>query len=185
MKVINLFGGPGSGKSTLASGVFSLLKLHGVNCELITEFAKDLVWEKRKKTLENQTYILGKQHHKIWRIPKSIEIVVTDSPIVQGILYIDKSDSTMIDFTIKKFNEFDNINYFLNRVKPYNPDGRNQTENEAKELDSDIIKLIKSCILEYKILDGDYKSINKIVADILQLLGYGKPKIFLSNMNIY
>ena len=44
---VNLFGGPGIGKSTTAAGVFNLLKLHGIETELITEFAKDLVWEER------------------------------------------------------------------------------------------------------------------------------------------
>ena len=44
---VNLFGGPGTGKSTTSAAVFSLLKMHGVNAELITEFAKDLTWEKR------------------------------------------------------------------------------------------------------------------------------------------
>ena len=54
----NIYGGPGSGKSTSAAGVFSLLKTHGVNAELVTEFAKDLVWEGRDVTLDNQPYIL-------------------------------------------------------------------------------------------------------------------------------
>lgn len=41
MKVINLFAGPGSGKSTTCAGVFSKLKLAGVNCEMALEYAKD------------------------------------------------------------------------------------------------------------------------------------------------
>lgn len=44
--VINLFGGPGSGKSTGAAYIFSQLKMKGINCELITEYAKDKTWEK-------------------------------------------------------------------------------------------------------------------------------------------
>lgn len=43
--VINLFGGPSAGKSTLAAGVFYNLKCMGINCELITEYPKDKVWE--------------------------------------------------------------------------------------------------------------------------------------------
>ncbi len=55
--VVNLFGGPSAGKSTTAAGVFALLKLHDLRSELVTEFAKDLTWEKREKTLNNQYYI--------------------------------------------------------------------------------------------------------------------------------
>ena len=40
--IINLFGGPGTGKSTGAAYIFAKLKMCGVNCELITEFAKDM-----------------------------------------------------------------------------------------------------------------------------------------------
>ena len=42
--VVNLYGAPGSGKSTGAAYIFAKLKMLGVNCELITEFAKDKVW---------------------------------------------------------------------------------------------------------------------------------------------
>jgi adenylylsulfate kinase-like enzyme len=43
LHVINLFGGPGTGKSTLAAALFTDLKMKGINAELVTEFAKDLV----------------------------------------------------------------------------------------------------------------------------------------------
>jgi ABC-type glutathione transport system ATPase component len=52
--MVNIYGGPGCGKSTTAAGVFTLLKIHKIDCELVTEFAKDLTWENRHKTLENQ-----------------------------------------------------------------------------------------------------------------------------------
>lgn len=41
--VINLIGGPGSGKSTTAAGLFFRMKSMGVRCELVTEYAKELV----------------------------------------------------------------------------------------------------------------------------------------------
>ena len=45
MLVVNLFGAPGAGKSTGAAYIFSQLKMAGINAELVTEFAKDKVWE--------------------------------------------------------------------------------------------------------------------------------------------
>ena len=48
-KVINLFGNPGSGKSTVAAYLFSELKSRGLEVELVTETAKDLVWDEDRK----------------------------------------------------------------------------------------------------------------------------------------
>jgi adenylate kinase family enzyme len=65
MKVINLFGGPGSGKSTLAAGLFERMKIQGLSVELVTEYAKDMVWERRGNILDDQLYILAKQHRRL------------------------------------------------------------------------------------------------------------------------
>lgn len=51
--VVNLFGQPGAGKSTLAAYTFAKLKMMNVNCELVTEFAKDKTWEKNFTVLSN------------------------------------------------------------------------------------------------------------------------------------
>lgn len=51
--VCNYFSGPGAGKSTLAAATFAKLKMLGVNCELVTEFAKDKTWEKNFTVLSN------------------------------------------------------------------------------------------------------------------------------------
>ena len=48
-RVVNLFAGPGSGKSTTASGLFHLLKLDNKKTELVTEYAKDAIYEQREK----------------------------------------------------------------------------------------------------------------------------------------
>lgn len=45
MLVINLFGGPSTGKSTTAAEIFVYLKKKKINCEYITEYAKDKTWE--------------------------------------------------------------------------------------------------------------------------------------------
>ena len=49
-KVLNLYGGPGVGKSTGAAYIFSMLKLAGINCELVREYAKELVGAEDKDT---------------------------------------------------------------------------------------------------------------------------------------
>ena len=44
-KIINIFGNPGSGKSTIAAYLFTALKSRNIEVELVTETAKDLVWD--------------------------------------------------------------------------------------------------------------------------------------------
>ena len=53
MIVVNFYAPPGYGKSTFAALVFSKLKMLGVNCELVSEFAKDMVWEEDYVALAN------------------------------------------------------------------------------------------------------------------------------------
>ena len=49
--VVNLFGSPSAGKSTTATGLFHQLKLKGINCEYVSEFAKHVVWQENFNTL--------------------------------------------------------------------------------------------------------------------------------------
>jgi hypothetical protein len=169
--VINLFGGPGISKSTTAAGIFSLLKLHGVDCELVTEFAKDLTWEERQKTLKNQIYIFGKQNHRLWRLNNHVDIIITDSPLLLSLVYDDGSLSGLTQLIKQSVDLYTNYNFLLKRVKPYNPNGRSQTEEQAREID-DKIKVMLDVYANdsYKKIDGDHTAINKITANILNSL---------------
>ena len=89
MLVVNLFGAPGAGKSTGAAYIFSRLKLAGINAELVTEFAKDKVWEESKAVFQNQAYIFGKQYFRISRVQDKVDVVITDSPILLSPFYTD------------------------------------------------------------------------------------------------
>lgn len=141
MIVANLYGGPGTGKSTMAARVFSELKELGYNAELVTEYAKDLTWQKSTYVLGNQIHIFGEQQHRLWRLKEGVDIVVTDSPLPQGLLYCNPSD-TFVKLVMEEFHKFQNINVSLRRVKAYNPKGRNQTLDEAKLLDLQIKTLV-------------------------------------------
>lgn len=169
--VVNIFAGPGAGKSTTAAAVFSLLKIHDVNAELITEFAKDLTWEERHRTLSNQYYIWGKQHHRMWRLRDQVDIMVTDSPLILSLIYGVEKPACFNETVLNSFNEFDNINYFLLRMKKFNSKGREQSEKEAIELDNDISMMLGQHNLKFKAVSGDYLGINDIVKQVLRRLG--------------
>lgn len=142
--VINLFGAPGSGKSTGAAYIFSQLKLRDVNVEYITEFAKDMTWQHNAKALEDQVYMLGETYHKVFACRDQVDVIILDSPILLA-LYYNKDPSLGEPFrqlVVNLHNKFDNINFFVNRVKKYNPVGRSQTEEESDAVKHGLLKLL-------------------------------------------
>jgi len=137
MKVINFFGGPGCGKSTLAALTFSHLKLKGVNVELVTEFAKDLVWEDRDLT--NQIFIFANQLHRLDRLRGKVDYAVIDSPLPLSIIYNKRGGSGLFERLINEvFHEFDNINFFVVRTKPFMSAGRAHNYEESLAIDREI-----------------------------------------------
>lgn len=134
--VVNLFGGPGAGKSTMAASVFANLKNRGFNVELVTEYAKELVYSSRTAEMKDQVYMLAKQHKRIADIAKyqKVPLVITDCPIMLGMAYSGHLSyyEELHALTVALANEFHNFNVFVKRTKAYNPSGRTQTEDEAK-----------------------------------------------------
>jgi tRNA uridine 5-carbamoylmethylation protein Kti12 len=145
--VINLFGGPGTGKSTLAARIFSELKIRGFLCELITEYAKDKIWEQSLSVLKDQIYIFGKQQHRQFIVKHKVDIIITDSPIPL-ILYYSKYDSYIFKkLVLEIYNSYNNLNYLLSRSDEivYNKIGRNESLSEAIIAD----KGIEDILLNY------------------------------------
>lgn len=182
MKVINVFGGPGMGKSTTAAGLFYLMKKNKLNCEYVTEYAKDLVWEKRFNVLiEDPLSLLTEQHRRIDRLKDKVDYVVTDSPILLSAVYAnhyqaDKKDlgnNGLYHFnklTVELFNKFDNYNYFLVHTKKinYQSEGRTQaSEMEALERDEDIFNYLVGNEIQFQIMEGnEEESLNKVWKEI-------------------
>ena len=172
MYVVNLFAQPGAGKSTGAAYIFAKLKMAGVNAELITEFAKDKVWEENKEVFKNQAYIFGKQYYKMSRCKDKVDVLVTDSPLLLSILY--NNDETLgepfNEVVSNVFSSFNNLNYWINRVKPYNPKGRNQSEEEADNLIPILKDILKDYNVRYRVYDGIEEDYDKIVNEVFLCL---------------
>lgn len=141
--VVNLIGGQGSGKSTMMANLFAWLKWHNVDCEMCTEFAKELVWEERKETFKDELYIFAKQNHRLFRCNGKVDVIITDRPLIMSavynMVYGDSEDvhwNGVYEHLVNEtFDKYNNFNVFLERVKPFNPNGRNETEEQAKEFD--------------------------------------------------
>lgn len=170
MKVVNLFAPPGSGKSTTAAGVFYDLKTAGINAELTGEYAKDLVWSGRFRTLTDQLYVFGKQHHRVFRLKEDVNVAVVDSPILLGLAYASEYPQFFRDTVNWAFNQYDNINFYINRVKPYNPKGRNQTAEESDAKGQEIKDILSEFNISYITVDGNQSGRDTIVSEVLKSL---------------
>ena len=167
--IVNFYRGPGCGKSTMAAAVFAELKWAGVNCELVTEYAKTKVWEESFRVFESQMFVSANQIYNIATVAKHVDLIITDSPILLGTAYSD-GDVLLNELIKKEYHKYDNVNIFLNRVKKYVGVGRIQTEEQAIEKDKEIKRILLETHEPYTILDGSRQSVNGIV---MMLLGQG------------
>lgn len=173
LKVINMWAAPGVGKSTTTAGLFNLMKVKGFSVEMVTEYAKDLTYAKNYGDLRHQLAILGEQDRRLRRLVGQTEWVITDSPLPLGVAYMTPEYLMWLpQATRAAFDRYDNYDFYLRRVKPYSTQGRNQTEEEARSLDTTIHMLFLShrTYEQSAELDGDQLAPH-VIARHLGLIG--------------
>lgn len=173
MIVVNLFGGPGAGKSTGAAYVFAKLKMAGVNAELVTEYAKDVVWDEAEIPLQNQAYVFGNQSYRISRLVGKVDVAVTDSPVLLSCHYGKNEPEVFKQTVLAKFNENANMNYIIQRVKKYNPIGRIHSEEESNQIGNELFSLLSKYGIPFTTLAGTQASYDAIVEEVLDALKEG------------
>lgn len=165
---INLYGGPGAGKSTTAAQLFAELKRDGQSVELASEYVKTWAYQDREVKAFDQIYLLGKQMNYEYRfISHGVKNVVTDSPVFLSYVYAKKFfgnvgiHEPMLEIIKAYERENPSLNIVLERGdKPYDPNGRWQTHDEAKEIDSLIRDELEERHIEYYLCD--YKNFDEI-----------------------
>ena len=162
-KVINFFAGPGAGKSTTAAGVYSLMKQRGLGAELVTEAAKDATWEEHKFLLSQQVSLFAEQLRRQTRLIGKREVIVTDSPILLPALVYNTGWENLAALAWEAWDKFDNINFFIRRSKPYDTEGRRETEYEAKEKDQKSLDMLIAHAVPFTIIDSDKAGIESVV----------------------
>lgn len=165
MKAINLHAGPGTGKSTTAAGLFALMKHEGYKVELVTEYAKELCYEGTLAGAD-QIDIFVEQWRRMRRLEGQVDYVITDSPLMFSLIYHEpkSGEGWYRDAVLHAYNQFDNFNVFLRRVKPYQAFGRLQDEDGARELDERIHSM-PLIAWDYEV-DGDRHAAQRILAKI-------------------
>lgn len=168
MKVINLWAGPGAGKSTTAAGLFHLFKVNDHKAELVTEYAKDLVYEKR--SLDDQLMILAEQNRRLRRLAGVVDWVITDSPIPLTLAYTKPPfDRPWFAAAVEEvFNLYDNYNVIIRRTKPFQTYGRAHDEAQSRTLDENITELARRVTRRGLIhCDGDQQAPASLYAALL------------------
>lgn len=155
MKVINLWGAPGAGKSTVAAGLFYKMKVAGYKVELVTEYAKDVVWDNRDDLLKDQLYLLAKQNRKLERLRGKVDWCITDSPVLLVLAYMPELYySHFNSLTYDVWNSYTNLNYLLERNHEYKRDGRMQTEEESRIIDEKILDIFSEYDQAYSVINS-------------------------------
>lgn len=144
LKVVNLWAGPGAGKSTTAAGLFNLMKTLGLRVELVTEFAKDMTYERNFGSLTNQLHVLAQQDWRLRRLVGEVDWAITDSPLPLGEAYMTPEYQDWLPAAIEgAYERYDNFDFRIVRKKPYAKFGRSQSEPAAIALDITIKDLFE------------------------------------------
>lgn len=175
--MVNFYAGPSSGKTTAALELTAALKKAGYNVEYVSEYAKELVLENRTVELNDQKHVTDEQYRRFDRIRDSADVIVTDSPILLGLVYGDGIIDAGYAKQIRSYyDSFDNFNMLITRPKDatFQTEGRVHDEKQSIELDGKI----KSMLDTQGVFYGSYKrdDIAKTVERIGQTYArlYGK-----------
>lgn len=165
-KHICLFGGPGCGKSTAAAGLFSRMKIEGYDVEMVTEFAKDLVYSKDFMTLSDQIMVLAKQHHHWFKLNDQVEYTVSDAPFLLSAIYSQEKErfpkGSFDLFVVEMFKAYDTINIFIERPEDFQENGRKHDIEESLVLDKRIKGLLNDNGIEFHTVTAHPEIVSEI-----------------------
>lgn len=171
--VVNLYGGPGTGKSTSAAYLVYLMKANGLNVELVREYVKDWAWEGRKFNAYDQLYFMGKQLRKESMLYGKVDAIVTDSPVMLGVYYAKRFSppsvaegvraATLAYYRQAAEDGHNHVHIFLRRTKVYNPLGRYQTEQEATDIDVDLLDFMPELGVHPYFSHTDERSLRQVL----------------------
>lgn len=166
-RIINLYGGPGSGKSTTMAALYVELKRRGHLVEMSTEWVKGPVWNGETHVLEDQLYIFAKQNRQLRRLKGKVDFVVTDAPLLLALVY-SPPRQLFFQFVAEVTSvNYDNVDVFVRRVKPYEPAGRVQTEDAARKLDERMKSMLTAYVGNHYTVAGDEHAAERILEQIL------------------
>lgn len=173
--VVNLFGAPGCGKSTLAAAVFTHFKTRGLDCELVPEYAKELVWANDIERLKDQHHVLSVQASRVDGPAKLVQLVIVDSPILHSPIYASmeqKFDNLLTAYEAHR--RYINLNFLVRRSADlkYDNVGRIHTEEQSANIHHQIKHMLDCLHIDYiKVKNAkNSKACRKVIKQITEYL---------------
>ena len=168
MIVVNLYGAPGVGKSSSAAYLFYALKSYGVNCELVTEVAKDCCWEENRTKLRNQLLIAGEQQFRLDRLKDKVDVVITDAPLMLQTIYYKHNNcpkkALFNELIYAYYLQYNNLDYFLPIIEKAKDEGRIYLE-ETEQIQNEILSMFNEFDINAKKIN--YSKLDKVLTDII------------------
>jgi hypothetical protein len=162
-------GAPGTGKSTLAHGLFYLIRSQFpyIKTEFVSEFAKDMVW--RGEPFLSQGYITSNQFYRMRILQGKVDLVVSDSCLLNGLLYKGTWDNNYIeDLILGLHSHFDN--YVIHTGPPpkeYESSGRIQEYEESMEIHRNGIEELRPMSSKMKTILPHFQSAESVLASVI------------------
>ena len=144
------------------------MKLQHKNVELITEYAKDLVYSQNVEFLANhQEFVFAEQYRRQRILANTVDWAVTDNPLLLSHVYGRLNNTSVpqgfYEYTTNSFDSFDNINFFLKRPNKFQQIGRVHTLEESLHIDTIILEMFEHLNVKYvEIAVGD-DTVDKII----------------------
>lgn len=170
MLVINLWGAPGSGKSTTAAGLFFLMKINKMKVEYVTEFAKEMVWERNETIFGDQNLIFAEQNRRLRRLENhQVDFAITDSPLPLPAFYQSPNYlNTFTSLVMEQFNRYNNLNYLLRRTGSFETIGRRHDESASVRIADELQRFLTTHGIEYLEIDAKPATPQNIFDDLVK-----------------
>lgn len=170
-----MFGGPSAGKTISAMELTARLNRSGISAAYVPEVAKDIIHEGTTQLYQYQDWISAEQNRRQGRLMGQYQYIVTDSPLLLGIFYCPPNYyPSFKQLILEKFWSYDNINFYLERTKPYDPVGRYQDEDGAIRLDRQILSYLKDQGIAYARVKSDDDVVQNLINALIASTEFGK-----------
>lgn len=165
--VVNAYAGTGAGKTTACLAAVAELKKMGYTAEYVSEYAKELVYDKPELldgSKENQLHILGEQLKRLDRFMGKVDIIVTDASILLNSVYLAKPDQDYEAAISKLYKQYENFNFFVRRGEDFVQEGRMENREESIQKDQQIRDILEKNDLFYG--NFNHKTVDELAKKI-------------------
>lgn len=116
------------------------------------------MWDNALEILDDQIFLFGEQHRRLYRLLNKVEYAITDCPILLSIIYGKEAskkfnlpwDREFTDLILKTYCQYDNYNFFVDRGdREYLKIGRLQDREGAIEKDNQIKEMLDNYNIPY------------------------------------